>query len=648
MHPKYPHLFSPIKIGNLTIKNRIESAPVGTPYGAKGLSTIENLISYETRARSGAGLIVRGEMVVCRMGDEGDGPEFDRTAEAIQEVHKQSEAVHRYGGISSVSLAHHGGWNTLGVAPDGKLYAPSRIPNPYNIMTTEMTEDDIYRLAEAYGHAAEVAEFGGHDMVQIHGAHGWILSQFLSPNQNKRTDKYGGSLENRARFPLMVIEEIKKRCPNLPIEYRFSADEHVQGGFGPEEAVEFARMLDGKVDLIHVTSSTFWDPSCGLLFPSMFDPTGVNIPIAQRIKEAVHTPVVTVGKISDLVQAEEAIASGKIDMVAAGRAFMADPDWVNKVYHGHEEDVAPCLRCGACLPGAYGPAKYYKFHAHTPQCTVNPEFGREWEKSIVKPGPKQKVLIVGGGPGGLQAAITAHDRGHEVVLCEKTDKLGGMVNVFSKASFKKEYRTYIDRQIRWVKERDIDVRLNTEVTLDYAKAENADVLIAAIGAEPIIPPVPGADGPNVHPISDVDEKTLGKSVVVIGGGPSGAEEALYLAEQGHSVTVIEKRDRLALGAPYLQYIAVNKEYEKAGAPSVYLESEVIKITEDGVTIKDKQGKNIAIKADAVLLAIGMKAREAEAEGLRDGALEFRKIGDCKRAATVEAATRLAWDVAYGL
>lgn len=648
MHPKYPHLFSPIKIGDITIKNRIESAPIGTPYGAEGLSTIENLISYETRAKSGAGLIVRGEMVVCRMGDEGDGPEFDRTPQAIQEVHKQSEAVHRYGGISSVSLAHHGGWNTLSVAPDGKLYAPSAIPNPYHIMTTEMTEDDIYRMVDAYGHAAEVAEFGGHDMVQIHGAHGWLLSQFLSLNQNKRKDKYGGSLENRARFPLMIIDEIKKRCPDLPVEYRFSADEHVEGGFGLEEAIEFAKMLDGKVDLIHVTSSTFWDASCGLLFPSMFEPTGVNIPLAQKIKEAIHTPVVTVGKISNLQQAEEAIAAGKIDMVAAGRAFMADPNWVNKVYHGHEEDVAPCLRCGVCLPGAYGPAHYYKFHAHVPQCTVNPELGREWEKSIVKPGSRKKVLIAGGGPGGLQAAITAHDRGHEVVLCEKTEKLGGMVNVFSKASFKAEYKTYMERQIRWVNERNIDVRLNTEVTLDYAKAENADVIIAAIGAEPVIPKIPGVDEANVYSISDVDEAKIGKEVVVIGGGPSGAEEALYLTEKGHRVTVIEKREQLALGAPYLQYIAVNKEYEKEGMPTVYLESEVLEIKTDGVVIRDKRGNLVTVKADTVLLAVGMKAKEAEAENLREGALEFRKIGDCSKAATVEAATRVAWDVAYGL
>ena len=648
MHSKYPHLFSPIRIGNLVIKNRIESSPIAIPNDSPEFASMENMISYELRARSGAGLIVHEETAVTKLADDSTGPTFSDTALALQDIMKESEAVHRYGGISSVSMVHHGGWNTLAVAPDGKLYGPSAVKNPYGIMTTEMPEDIIFQIVEAYARAAAMAQYGGHDMVQIHGAHGWLLSQFMSPLYNHRKDKYGGSLENRARFPLMIVEAIRKRCPTLPIEYRFSANDHMEGGFGPEEAVEFAKMLDGKVDLIHITSSSFWDPSCGLLFPSMFAPRGVNIPLASQIKKAVHTPVVTVGRISDLEQADRAIANGDVDMVAAGRAFLADPEWVRKVYHGHEEDVAPCLRCGTCIPGAYGPAQYVPFHAHIRRCSVNPEIGREWQKNIIKPGPRKKVLVIGGGPGGMQAAITAHDRGHQVILCEKSDRLGGLVNVIAQAPFKDEYRKYIDRQIRWVKQRDIDLRMNTLVTPEMAREIGADVIIAAIGAKPVKPPFPGADLPHVHTVDEVCDISVGQNVVIIGGGPLGAEEGLVFSAEGKHVVVVEMRDKLCLGAPYLHHMAVNKEYQKPGAPTVLLETRCMGISSEGVLVERKDGSRECYPADTVLLAIGMKADVDQVEELRDCAMEFYKIGDCNKPATMTEAVRLGYDVAFGL
>ncbi|USF28242.1 NADH oxidase [Firmicutes bacterium ASF500] len=306
MHKQYPHLFSAITIGGrLVLKNRIELAPTALPNPSPGGKSMQNLISYEGKASSGAALIVHEGISVKKEGSTGsEGTDFD-DSENLLDMVKEAEAVHRYGGVSSISICHFGAWNTKEAAIDGKMYAPSELINPYGLKTTEMSEEMIEDIVEAFACAAEEAQYAGHDMVQIHGAHGWLFSQFLSPLFNHRTDKFGGSLENRARFSVMVLDAIRARCPKLPIEYRLSADDHMEGSWCIDEAVEFCKMIQDKVDLIHVSSSSFWDPTCGNMFPSAFASSGCNLEYAARIKQAVHIPVAVVGKLDSLDMMEE-------------------------------------------------------------------------------------------------------------------------------------------------------------------------------------------------------------------------------------------------------------------------------------------------------------------------------------------------------
>ena len=630
------------------MKNRIEMAPTAIPYPATAEKSMQNLISYEVKAASGAGLIVHEGITVKKDGGGGgEGPDFDDTA-MLYDMVKDSELVHRYGGLSSISICHFGCWTDEKNAWNGKIYAPSAILNPYGIQTTEMDRDMIEEIVRCFARAAEMAQYAGHDMVQIHGAHGWLMNQFLSPRLNHRKDEFGGSLENRARFPLMVLEAIRKRCPGFPLEYRLSADEHMEGGFGLEEAVEFAKMIEGLVDMIHVSSSTFWDPTCGNLFPSAFAPSGCNVEMAAAIKKAVKVPVAVVGRLDSPALMEKVLSEGMADVVAVGRGFFADPQWVEKVYAGEEEDVTPCLRCNYCLPCAYDPAKYTPFHAHILRCTVNPELGKEWQKGLHPAGKSKKILVVGGGPGGIQAALTAAERGHSVILCEEKSELGGLLNTIIGPEFKKDYETYRNVLRQRVEKSSVEVRLNTRVTPEMANEMKPDVIIAAIGAKPVILPIPGIEDPRVVTVENMRQSHMGHRVVIIGGGPIGAEEALHLQRNGHEVTVLEMRDRLSLGAPYLHYAAINQKFQEPGAPQAVLGATCTEISREGVHVKRKEGTEEIYPADTILLAVGMRAKLDEAEALRDCAPKFFRIGDCNKPATIAEATRLAYDVAFGL
>ncbi len=424
----------------------------------------------------------------------------------------------------------------------------------------EISEALLEEIATAYGEAAATVKLAGFDMCMIHAAHGWLLAQFLSPLVNKRTDKYGGSLENRARFPLLVIDRVRERVGgDFPIELRMGGSELSEGGYTIEDAVAFAKMAESKVDLLHVSAgSHYLADTLTVTHPSMFVPHGCMVYLAEAVKKAVSIPVVTVGGLSDPAQLEQIIADGQADMVAIARGLLADPYLPKKAQHGRGDDVVPCLRCFDCLGGMYATA--------TIKCAVNPIIGRELETSLpAPPSAAKKVLIVGGGPAGMQAAITAAERGHDVMLCEMSDSLGGALKYAEGVAFKQDLDRFRKYLIRKIVSLPIGVILNMEVTPESVEVASPDVLIVSVGADPIVPDIPGIDLASVIPAEAVywSGVKIGPRVVVIGGGLAGCEAGLHLAQQGKDVTIVEMLDDVASDSNLMHRQALMLELAKA-------------------------------------------------------------------------------------
>ena len=393
--------------------------------------------------------------------------------------------------------------------------------------------------------------------------------------------------------------------------------------------------------MIHLSAATFHDRTAGIrMFPSMFLERGCNVFLAEAVKKAVKTPVNTVGSLNDPAHMEAILDSGKADMVTVGRALLADPYLPEKARKGQEADITPCLRCNYCISQNFTP--YVKYPRGIVRCVVNPVIGRELESKYALPETdKKKVLVVGGGPAGMQAAITASDRGHDVTICEKNDRLGGMLLQAEREYFKEDILKLTKVLIQRVKDRPVKVLLGEEVSYELIQETAPDVLIAAVGAEPIIPNIPGINGKNVViAASDYAEEAIGDKVVVIGGGLVGCEKGLHMAHQGKDVTILEMLEKVAPTAPYLHWLALTKELEK----SVKLETSVkcTRITDKGVYAVNQKGDELFYDADTVLLAAGLKPRSELVESLRFAVPDFTVIGDCLQPATVLEAIHMGY------
>ena len=439
------------------------------------------------------------------------------------------------------------------------------------------------------------------------------------------------------RFPLAVIAAVREAVgPNYPIEIRISGSECYEGGYDTDYGIRIAEALDGKVDLIHVSAGSHEVSEVfTVTHPNMFLPDGVNVKYAAEIKKHVKTPVATVGALSDPAMMEEILASGQADVVELARGLICDPDLPNKAREGREEDITHCMRCFTCFSSLIMRGLF--------ACALNPEIGSEHETKFAPPATESKtVLVAGGGVGGMQAALTAAKRGHKVTLFEKTDKLGGVLLCEEKVPFKKHLGQYLALQARRLEKAGIDVRLNTPLTPELARSLEPDVIVAALGADAALPPIPGLEGKNVILAEDLypAPEKAGKKVVILGGGLVGCELAVYLGDLGHEVEILEMAPMLNSGSNILQGSSIQLQLKRLGI-TPRLRTKVTEITPKGVRAEGPDGE-VFIPGDTVAVALGRKPRREEADGLRFCAPTFIQLGDCDSPATIWQATETAY------
>jgi 2,4-dienoyl-CoA reductase-like NADH-dependent reductase (Old Yellow Enzyme family)/thioredoxin reductase len=561
-------------------------------------------------------------------------------------VGKLADAISRHGAVASIEL-QHGGSHSYGSAQDGnQVYGPVEYADEEGRHILPMTEEIIEMTINKFAEAAAFAKRCGFGMVTIHGGHGWLISQFVSPISNTRTDRWGGSVENRCRLPVAICQAVRKAVgPGFPIEIRISGSECHPGGYDIDEGVAIAKQLDGYADLIHVSAGSHevWDVFT-VTHPSMFLPDGANVRFAAEVKKHVkNSYVATVGALAVPDQLEEIIASGKADVVEIARGLIADPDLPLKARTGRQDDINTCMRCLACFSNLIQKGHFL--------CAINPVIGHETEDRMqLPPARKKKILIAGGGIAGMQAALTASERGHEVILVEKSGSLGGALRCEEAVPFKKHLAEYLERQARFVGRAAVDVRLNTPATPELAEELRPDVIIAALGARPVVPNIKGIDGQNVCGAEDVyyNPEKAGKNVVILGGGLVGCELGIYLASLGRRVTIVEMLDSLNDGGNMLQGLAIRLELKRLGI-AAHLSTKALEITGQGLVAcpadGNGSGERTLFEADTVIYAVGQRPLREEAEALRFCAPEFYQIGDCLTPKNITEATRAAYNIA---
>lgn len=658
MQSKYPHLLAPIKIGKYILKNRMQSSN-SMPHFSQGSEPYPadpTIAHFLGRARTGAAFITLGGFE-----DSVNAPPFPDTLDLSHFPEFELRNPQNQNYMTELIEAMH----AVGSIVSGSLFSSTRCfryetedhqvefvdANPKGVpglafdasIGDDVPKENLVKIAKSYGQKAALYRRLGYDAVTIHMSYrAQLPGQLLSPLTNRRTDEFGGCFENRARFSLMMLQEIRKAVGNdMLIEIQFSGEEG-PGGYDAEEGIRFLKLFEPYVDIVQVRSSD-GDPNHPI--PFELNPTPF-LEMAARIKAAGLDFVVSnVGGFFDPEAADRAIAEGKLDMVAMARAWISNPNYGELVYRGQKEDIVPCLRCNKCHGRSMRDVL-------TTVCSVNPKFGFEAvDRYLVTPVESSKnIAVIGGGPGGMRMALYLSDRGHKVTIFEAEAQLGGAIKHADYVDFKWTLRDYKAYLIRQVEKRGITVVLNTRITPSMVEGRY-DAVIAAIGARPLIPDIPGVDGSNVTVATDaiIHSEKIGSNVVVIGGGEVGVETGMFLAQQGRNVTVIEMRDQLAADATFMHYRSMFQAAWEA-IPSFHsvLNATAKRITEDCVTYTDKDGVEHAIPADSVILSVGMRAKSEEALAFYGTAERFYMVGDCKQPGTIQTTNRNVYATAMSI
>lgn len=616
-------LFEKTQIGSMRLKNRIVMGPMGTTGEADGAYTMDGVYYFEERAKGGCGLIITGANVVSTKYEPRPCTELSNFHH-VERLNMLVDRCHHWGAKVCVQLSPGLGRQqfTDPFTPPYSAGACSSFWFP-NLICKPFAKEDIAYIVDRMGYSASLAVAAGADAIELHAYGGYLLDQFQSTMWNDRTDEYGGSLENRMRFTLECIEAIKKNVPaGFPVQVKFTPYHGVPGGRELDEGVEMAKILEGAgIDALHVDVGCYeaWYKAIS----TVYAPEGHQLRIVRAIKDAVSVPVFGQGKLFDPARAEAAVEDGTLDYVVLAHQTLADPEWANKVREGRIDDIRPCIGCNECLLAGFSGKHYY--------CAVNPQCYAERDYALPAPADTiddvRSVLVIGGGPGGMEAAITAAERGYDVELWEKSSRLGGNLWAAGSPTFKHDVLRLIDYMKTQVNKLGVRVVYNKDATADEIVAYDADKVILACGSHSIVPPIPGIEHAEVSDGYLLGTREPGKNVVVIGGGLVGCETAAFMAEKAESVTIVEMLDDVLLTAGHClnNDQALKAMLDERGIAKV-CGAKVTQVTADSLTY-EKDGEAVTIPADTVIIAAGYRSNNQLEDELDGYVNDLAVVGD---------------------